>query len=410
MKEMKNHQTVRGRQSALSAHDASYVSSDRNQTANPSAPPAHQSAYKRRKLSAFTRLYAPKFIACGVAAGLILALFTGLIIIYADMMSGVTFADPQFSEAIMVKDLTDREWLGGMKEADKQELQDDFNDLQDLLDGTESEPEDSISTNDPKKTEQDKKLTQSTAEPQPKVKKIDGVENIVLFGVDSRANDFRGRADVIMIFSINRNKKQINIVSLMRAMYVNIGISNHQWGLLNAAYSYGGPGLAVRTIERNMGIPIKGYVTVNFNSFVKIVNAAGGVGITLTPAEARHLEMAPGYHLMNGSDALRYARIRKIDSDFQRNRRQRTVVNSIMSAMASNGANLYNVANVVLANTRTNLNLSQYLTPSYLSYQRRQLQLPAMSDTYRTFINGKEVWPFKMGNTHKKLISFLTGN
>ncbi|HNZ64145.1 MAG TPA: LCP family protein, partial [Bacillota bacterium] len=193
-------------------------------------------------------------------------------------------------------------------------------------------------------------------------------------------------------------------------MYVNIGISNHQWGLLNAAYSYGGPGLAVRTIERNMGIPIKGYVTVNFNSFVKIVNAAGGVGITLTPAEARHLEMAPGYHLMNGSDALRYARIRKIDSDFQRNRRQRTVVNSIMSAMASNGANLYNVANVVLANTRTNLNLSQYLTPSYLSYQRRQLQLPAMSDTYRTFINGKEVWPFKMGNTHKKLISFLTGN
>ncbi len=368
-------------------------------------------SHKERKRSVLTRLYSAKFVAFGIVVGLVFAVFAGVYIIYKDMMSGVTFADPTFAEPFAVKDLTDSEWLGGLKEAEKERIEDDFRELQDLLGQDTDEPNESSGDAAVKGTKGDKTKNVNTPEPQapPKVATMNGIDNIVLFGVDSRANNFRGRADVVMLISINHNTKQINLVSLMRAMYVNIGISKHPWGMLNASYSYGGPSLAVRTIERNFGIPIKGYVAINFGSFIRIVDAVGGVGISLTDREAAYLKMEPGYHKMNGRQALAYSRIRKIDSDFQRNRRQRNVVNSILSAMASDGSRMYNGINVVLANTRTNLNLGQYLSPSYLSYQRRQMQLPAWEDTYRTYVRGMEVWPFKMANTHRKLVSFLTG-
>ena len=75
--------------------------------------------------------------------------------------------------------------------------------------------------------------------------------------------------------------------------------------------------------------------------------------------------------------------------------------------MGSGGVDIYNVINVALANTRTNLNLGDYMKPAYLSYSRRQLQLPAFSDTRRAYVNRREVWPFNMANTHKKLVGFL---
>ncbi len=386
---------------------------------------SNQSSRGRGKRSLFARLYSPGWIALGVVAGLVLSLFTGIVIVYNDMMSGVTFSDETFNEPVLAKDLTDEEWLGGLADNEKQQLEDDFGDLQDLLDGGDPDESsgDAPSTSPsftkgdkpkkdtPKKDnpKQDASKPVATEAP-PKLVSMKGIDNIVLFGVDSRANNFRGRADVTMILSLNHNTKTLNIVSLMRAMYVKIGTAKHPWGMLNASYSYGGPNLAVRTIERNYGIPIKGYVAINFGSFTRIIDAVGGVRISLTAAEARHLGLEPGSQVLNGANALRYARIRKIDSDFQRNRRQRNVVNSVLSSMGSGGVDIYNVINVALANTRTNLNLRDYMKPSYLSYSRRQLQLPAFSDTRRTYVKGMEVWPFNMAKTHKKLVNFLTGN
>ncbi len=373
---------------------------------------SNRSSRERGKKSMFARLYSPGLIALGVTVGLILSLFAGIVIVYNDMMSGVTFSDETFYEPVLAKDLTDTEWLGGLPDEEKRQLEDDFDAFQDLLD--EEYPDDTTDTADetstpstkgdkPKKDKSNPKPVATQAPP--KLASMPGVDNIVLFGVDT--NSFRGRSDVIMILSLNHNTKTLNIVSLMRAMYVKIGTSKHPWGLLNAAYSYGGPSLAVRTIERNFGIPIKGYVAINFGSFRRIIDAVGGVRITLTPAEAARVGVEPGSQLLNGSQALAYARIRKIDSDFQRNRRQRTVVNSVLSSMGSGGVDIYNVINVALANTRTNLNLGDYMKPAYLSYSRRQLQLPAFSDTRRAYVNRREVWPFNMANTHKKLVGFL---
>ncbi|MGI6235907.1 MAG: LCP family protein [Christensenellales bacterium] len=384
---------------------------------------SNRSIRARGKRSLFSRFYPPRWIVFGVIVGVILSLIAGIVIIYNDMMSGVTFSDENYNEAILAKDLTDDEWLGGLGEDEKKQLEDDFDSFQKWLDednhddpsltGVFGGESPSTSGDKPLESQQSPESDgfndgADSQEP-PKTVSMQGIENFVLFGVDSRSNNFRGRSDVIMIISLNHNNRTLNLVSLMRGMYVNIGTSKHPWGLLNAAYSYGGPSLAVRTIERNFGIPIKGYVAINFNSFVNIINAVGGVRISLTPREAAYLGLQAGSQKLNGAQALRYARLRRIDSDFHRNKRQRNVVNSVLSSMGTSGVNIYNVINVALANSRTDLNLRHYMSPSYLSYTRRQLQLPALSDTHRSYIRGSEIWPINMKNTHSKLVRFLRG-
>ncbi len=350
---------------------------------------------KGRKVSGqgpFSRNFPIKFLVLGVAAGLIISVFSGVYLIYADLVSRVTYVDESDSDFYKIDNLMDY---------------DIFVDPDGWDDQQEEGPDAPESDQDMPDELRRPELHQSgTVE----MKQMPGVENILLFGVDSASNNYRGRSDVTMIISINHNTKKINIVSLMRAMYVKIGAKNHPWGLLNAAYSYGGPGLAIRTVEVNYGIPIKGFVAINFNSFVRIIDAIGGVSISLTEREAQYLGRNPGAQRLNGQQALAYSRIRKIDSDFQRNQRQRNVINSVLSEMAAQGgSSIYKASAVVLANTYTNLNLNDYISraPGLLSYQRRQLQLPATGETRHYYVGGQEVWWFDMVKTHNRLVSFL---
>ena len=110
-----------------------------------------------------------------------------------------------------------------------------------------------------------------------------------IVGVDSRGQNYRGRSDTIIVASINHNTRTITFVSFFRAIEVKIpGYSEPT--LLNAAYAYGGPRLAIQTVEANFGIPITGFLTFNFASLQKLVDAVGGVKITMTAAEARALD------------------------------------------------------------------------------------------------------------------------
>lgn len=334
-------------------------------------------------------------MAFGAAAGFLAALLLGIYVIYADMLSRVTFVDPDQPQPLLLVNLLEED-LGSPEDW----VPDSFmqsGHLPEMID-------DSI----PRETEAAGSASGFQAVNVP-MQQMPGVDNILIFGVDTHS--YSGRADAIILLSINHNTKTINIVSLMRAMYVRIGLANREWGLLNAAYSYGGANLAVRTVERNFGIPIKGFAAVNFSSFPRIIDALGGVTITLTQREADYMGMRPGTHRLDGKRALYYARIRKIDSDFQRNQRQRNIINSILGEMASqSGTAAYKAATVILANTYTNLDLNSYLlkAPSYLSYRRRQLQLPASGEMAMRYVGGQEVWWFDMLKTHTRLVSFLT--
>lgn len=112
------------------------------------------------------------------------------------------------------------------------------------------------------------------------------VINILLCGEESIGGG-RGRTDSIMIATINQKDNQLKLTSIMRDSYVQIpGFSDNK---INAAYHNGGMKTLIKTIKKNFGIAVDGYVLVNFDSFQKIVDAVGGIDITLDEQEVKYL-------------------------------------------------------------------------------------------------------------------------
>lgn len=162
---------------------------------------------------------------------------------------------------------------------------------------------------------------------------IEGVINIALYGVDSRNNDYVGRSDAILICSINGNTGKIKLISVARDTYVSVpGYYNTK---INHAYAYGGPELAIQTLNENFGLDITDYVTVNFESLADIIDEMGGVMIDVTEEERAQVNAylqrgeplkETGMVNLTGAQAVSYSRIRKIDSDSMRASRQREVL------------------------------------------------------------------------------------
>ncbi|NLT12606.1 MAG: LCP family protein [Clostridiaceae bacterium] len=161
------------------------------------------------------------------------------------------------------------------------------------------------------------------------------VENILLIGIDAEDVENEGhRSDTMMIVSINKNDNTAKMVSVMRDIWVYYPNRN-AWSKINASYAYGGPGQTVNIINSNFGLDIQEYIVIDFTSFRALVDLIGGVQIKLSEKEA---EVVPdiaqsGTTTLNGKQALAYSRIRKIDSDFVRVERQRTVLVSIFKSM-----------------------------------------------------------------------------
>ncbi|MCJ7690843.1 MAG: LCP family protein [Clostridiaceae bacterium] len=109
------------------------------------------------------------------------------------------------------------------------------------------------------------------------------VTNIALFGVDRRDKNEPARSDSIMILSIDEKNKKIKMSSIMRDTYVKI--KGHGETKINHAYAYGGPELAIRTLNENFDMNIRDYATVDFFSLEKIIDAVGGVNIDVKDNE-----------------------------------------------------------------------------------------------------------------------------
>lgn len=192
------------------------------------------------------------------------------------------------------------------------------------------------------------------------------VINILLIGQDTRTPGQRSRSDTMILLSINKKNNTICMTSFMRDLYVQIpGYSDNR---LNAPYRFKGAGLLNQTMNLNFGITIDGNVAVNFEQFKSVINVLGGVDITLTAKEASHLReqgynVTEGTNHLNGSAALAYCRIRKIDSDHKRTERQRNVLNAIaQSAKNASITELMAVVNQVLPYVDTNLSDSQLIS------------------------------------------------
>ena len=168
------------------------------------------------------------------------------------------------------------------------------------------------------------------------------VKNILLLGVDARPNQESetSRADSMMLISIDMKHKCIKMTSFLRDTWVYIPAHEGEQRL-NAASSYDGYSGVVDTIEYNFGVDIDGYVVADFEMFKVLVDSIGGVEVDVTKKEAKevtshkkrygNVTLEAGKHKLTGEQALAYCRIRKIDTDFMRTKRQRTVITSILS-------------------------------------------------------------------------------
>ncbi len=168
----------------------------------------------------------------------------------------------------------------------------------------------------------------------------DDVFTILLVGVDSYQDTYTGRSDVQMLMSINQKSKKLVICSILRDCYVSI--PGHGNNRINAAYGEGGTNLLTQTIKNNFGIPVDRVAIINFKVVTDFVDSIGGVDVDLSPEEVEIINngssgylSGAGLNHLNGDQALTYARIRKIDSDFSRTKRQRVVMEDALEKVGN---------------------------------------------------------------------------
>ncbi len=251
--------------------------------------------------------------------------------------------------------------------------------------------------------------------------------NILIIGSDTRDSNTHGRSDAMMLLTINKKTKSFHLTSLMRAIYVSIPddpdpaykknfSSNY---MLNAAHTWGGPRLLMKTVQRNFRVDVSRYIATDFSGFEKAINTVGGVTIELTSAEAKHLNgqgLGPfkaGAQTLNGKSALAYSRIRKIDSDFKRMERQRKVIMALFTKMkGSNPGKLTETVEALMPQVKTNLTDSEMMGlimgfGAYKDYSFDQLMLPLETYEAMKYIRGMEMYDIDWVKNVKALHEFM---
>ncbi|MGK2310122.1 LCP family protein [Cutibacterium sp. V970] len=139
------------------------------------------------------------------------------------------------------------------------------------------------------------------------------------------------RTDTMLLLYMPPQGKNV-LISLPRDSY--LPIPGHNRNKLNAAYSIGGAKLLVQTIEKATDLRINGYVEIGFSGFVEVVDAVGGVEVTLDKPmvdKDSHTNLPAGTQTLDGVQALGYVRMRKADpeGDLGRVKRQQKVASQV---------------------------------------------------------------------------------
>ena len=231
--------------------------------------------------------------------------------------------------------------------------------------------------------------------------------NVLLIGSDASAEEpgranitEKGNTDVMMLVSINQVNDTIKLVSLMRDSYTYMDQFD-RYAKLNAACANGGPAYLVETIENDYKIEIDGYAMVDFDSFTQVIDVLGGVNVDVPAYVANHLNngvlksnkigIGKGV-LLDGAQALAFSRVRKTDAngDISRVARQRQVVNALIEkAKGATLSEINEVADVMLANVRTNISkksiisyASKAVTEGWANYEITEITMPTPDTRY----------------------------
>lgn len=219
---------------------------------------------------------------------------------------------------------------------------------------------------------------------------LTGYRNIAIFGVDSRSSNLGkgNRSDCIIIASINNETKEVKLASVYRDTYVQI----QGYGLdkINHAYSYGEAPLALGTLNTNLDLNIKEFVTVNFDAVAEAVDQLGGIKMTVTDEEVKYINgyieetsnvtgktsskiTSAGTYTLNGVQAVAYGRIRYTDGgDYKRTERMRDVIEAMLKKLQTKSVGeINNLLDSMLPKIYTNIDAGSIIAeiPNITKYK-----------------------------------------
>ena len=259
-----------------------------------------------------------------------------------------------------------------------------------------------------------------------------GYLNVALFGVDSRDGELEKgtRTDCIIIGSLNKETKEIKMVSVYRDTLLDI--DDGQLQKCNAAYAFGGPTQAINMLNKNLDLNIEEFVTVDWGAIANAIDLLGGVKIDVQEEEIKYLNKfvgetakasgkkahkvkKAGEQTLDGVQATTYARIRSTaGGDFTRTERQRLVVEKIIEQVQKSDLGTLNkVIDEVLPTIKTSFTAQDilYYAKSYSEYKLVDNEGFPFDKTTDTITGlGSIVIPVTLESNVAKLHEFLFGS
>ncbi|WP_394522448.1 LCP family protein [Lacrimispora sp. JR3] len=231
--------------------------------------------------------------------------------------------------------------------------------------------------------------------------KMEGYWTVAVFGVDSREGTLEKdtRSDMQMVFNINLGTGEIRVVSVYRDTYLRLN-QKGRYGKINDAYFLGGPAQAVEALTENLDLSIDDYAAFSWKAVADAINILGGIDVDISREEFRvingfitetvkstgigsHQLKKEGMNHLDGVQAVAYARLRKMDTDFKRTERQREVADLMLKkAREADLGTLNKLVTTVLPQISTSIGMKD--------------MLPLMKNIKRFHLSGTEGFPSKL--------------
>lgn len=212
-------------------------------------------------------------------------------------------------------------------------------------------------------------------------KKLDDYWTVAVFGVDSRNGNLGkgASADTQMILSLNKANGEIRLMSVYRDTLLMSNVKEGKCGKIVSSYAEGGPEQALMALNENLDLNIMDYVSFSWNAAADAVNLLGGIDMDITEAEYTYINAfitetvertgIPSTHLpkpgpshLDGVQAVAYCRLRLMDSDQSRTKRQRKVMEAVLEKIKkADLPTLNRLLELVLPQVATSMNLTDCL-------------------------------------------------
>jgi len=237
-----------------------------------------------------------------------------------------------------------------------------------------------------------------------KVEPLNDNVSVLFIGIDDSEQrgqgDTNSRSDALMLATLNNKTKTVKLVSVPRDSYVYIDEVGYE-DKITHAHSYGGTRASIETIEDLLEVPVDYYVKMNFDAFIDVIDALGGIEAEVPykllekdENDQRTVALNPGLQELNGREALALARTRKLDNDIERGKRQQMILSSIIkkASSASSFTKYGEVIDAVGENMKTDLTFDEM--KSFFEYIKKGMpQIDTLSlEGYDDMSTGVYYW------------------